>query len=167
MGNSNSSTAVTEYESDYELVVRVSKELDAFLDGMLDIQSRKRDGPHPSLILSLMDKIELLKESNRVSRQTIDKMKKLVRWRNELVHNPKINSLHEMGVDSFSFKRDYDTVKAELLMKKNASPTEEDNGGFSGLGFAAVVGVGLMALALGAQSSDETEEEHRRRHRHR
>ena len=173
MGASISS--LSNVTNDFELVARASKELDKMLAEDFDLSEYRQLG----------EKIEALEEQRVVKGRTIANMRRLVRLRNELMHNYDCNSLADRHTNRYEFHQLYSQTKTELDTVINqrrgqittldtvnsgrwlAERSEESHelGGW-GLLAGAAVGIGMIALAASNNDEDDEQRRHRRTSSH-
>ena len=144
-------------DNDYELVIRVSKALERELTQTFGI--RGDDDGLSAKITQLESRYPSL------SSKSIHSMRRLVMWRNKLVHDFDVDSLSDLNVSRYGFCSQYSDVKEELegLMARqregsgrlttrvlSTGDTEE-----FGAGTALLVGGALVASLMMAACSTE------------
>jgi hypothetical protein len=105
----STSSSYLQYNNDYELVIRATKDLEHLLETEFGAPSGKTVGLH--------DKITAVQESHGLSSDTVKKLRYLVTIRNKLVHDHDFNKLP----DRVGFAKSYDSVEKELKAKLNRS----------------------------------------------
>eukprot|EP00525_Craspedostauros_australis_P013118 CAMPEP_0198108042 /NCGR_PEP_ID=MMETSP1442-20131203/127_1 /TAXON_ID= /ORGANISM="Craspedostauros australis, Strain CCMP3328" /LENGTH=125 /DNA_ID=CAMNT_0043763235 /DNA_START=96 /DNA_END=473 /DNA_ORIENTATION=+ len=105
MGNSSSSS-YHQYHNDFELVIRVAKDLEHTLEQACDVDLDDRT-------IGLQDKITIAERQLSLSRETIKQLRYLVTLRNKLVHDPTFNKLP----DRKAFATTYEKAGVELHQK--------------------------------------------------
>jgi len=162
-------------DNDFELVVRVAKELDEALKNDFNAGHHRQLG----------DKIEFVK--GNLSAINISRMRHLVKLRDDLVHNYDCNSLRVLGTSHNKFVLMYEEVKEELdtARRSRGRPANqcneesslvsftssnraqmqqvENGGGWAMLGALAVAGVAAVAVASANDESSEQRGADRRR----
>lgn len=148
------SSTLRHIDNDFELVIRATKALEQRLEKDFDLESDTQ----------LSNKIHCL--SGRVESSVLTDMKKLAYWRNQLVHNPSINSLQELGISRLEFNKKFEKVQQYLLEKtqslknRSSNNNNNDDGWGNAVGAAALL-VGGMAVAMAASSADDFGSVHR------
>ena len=159
MGGSTSSLRYI--NNDFELVIRVTKELEQTLEN-----------DHGLTNMSLSQKINGMKD--KISNHILKDMSNLSKWRNKLVHDPHVNSLEDLGISRSEFLDKFERAQKELSSLRDnenkygitrhnharsvhasGARTNDNEGGARGLGalaFGALV-VGGIALAAASSSS--------------
>mmetsp|Transcript_4848 Transcript_4848/g.6865 ORF Transcript_4848/g.6865 Transcript_4848/m.6865 type:complete len:121 (-) Transcript_4848:95-457(-) len=106
MGAGYSTTSsYQQYKNDFELVIRATKDLEHLLEKSFNAPSGKQIGLH--------DKITHVQSTERLSNETVKKMRYLVTLRNKLVHQHDFNELP----DRVGFAKSYESVERELKQK--------------------------------------------------
>mmetsp|Transcript_13998 Transcript_13998/g.26338 ORF Transcript_13998/g.26338 Transcript_13998/m.26338 type:complete len:180 (-) Transcript_13998:419-958(-) len=162
MGSSSSSLR-WDIDNDFELVVRIAKELDKILTEKFGAADNK----------TLGEKIEHVDRWKSTEKSTIRSMWLLVKWRNKLVHNYDCNSLEDLGTSRSEFYHMYKEVKRDLtkapsnsdlgngheltaVAQKNSQSTSDTPGWLqAGLILGAVAGAGIALSASAAVNNDD------------
>mmetsp|Transcript_13296 Transcript_13296/g.18541 ORF Transcript_13296/g.18541 Transcript_13296/m.18541 type:complete len:130 (-) Transcript_13296:50-439(-) len=110
------SSSYQQYQNDFELVIRATKDLEYLLETSFGVPSGKQIGLH--------DKITHVQSTEGLSRTTVQKMRYLVTLRNKLVHQHDFNELP----DRVSFATSYESVEQELKQRLH----ERSGGGGGG-----------------------------------
>jgi len=167
MGASSSSLHQT--DNDFELVVRVAKELDKTLKDDFGANDRQ-----------LGEKIDFVYQQGDLSTMTIHRMRHLVKLRNALVHDYDCSSLGELGTRRDQFRLMFEEVKDELeevkaekdrqryslvssSTSRNGAQMQQNVSGWAMLGALAVAGVAAVAVASANDESSEQRRADRRR----
>ncbi|CAB9519828.1 expressed unknown protein [Seminavis robusta] len=159
-----SSSKLEGVTNDFEMVVRVAKELDRVLARDFGLSEHRQLG----------DKIQALKEQGGVSARTIMNMRTLVHWRNTLIHDYDCSGLQDLNTSRYKFQclyaetqRELASVVAakqrELVIYRTDTTTAEAPSGWALLGAAVAVGVVSYALAAADEGEEEKRKERRRR----
>mmetsp|Transcript_11631 Transcript_11631/g.14084 ORF Transcript_11631/g.14084 Transcript_11631/m.14084 type:complete len:125 (-) Transcript_11631:112-486(-) len=104
-GYSTTTSSYQQYQNDFELVIRATKDLEHLLESSFGAPSGKQIGLH--------DKITHVQSSEGLSSSTVKQMRYLVTLRNKLVHQHDFNQLP----DRIGFAKSYEAVEQELKQK--------------------------------------------------
>ena len=107
----SSTTSYKQYTNDFELVIRVTKDLEHLLESGFGAPRGKTVGLH--------DKITAAEQSHGLSSGTVTKLRSLVTIRNKLVHEHDFNKLP----DRAGFAKSYDSAEKELKAKLSDPPS--------------------------------------------